>query len=357
MVSALRAAALASARYKEVSWLVVGTCLVASPVGRFPTGLGSIIRTLGALCGVAFVSDPPVPCFRPLLAYPGGPGAPRVVFNPIRSYAGSLAFLLPCGRCIGCRMTRARDWATRMHCEAQMHPASTFLTLTYEDGQLPSDGSISKRTIQLFMKRLRKAVAEPIRYFACGEYGDENWRPHYHAIVFGYGFPDRKPWRMSPTGHPLYRSELLERVWTFGNAEVGEVTHASAGYVARYCLKKLTPTSERGMAHYFRPHPVTGEFHQVAPEFALMSSRPGIGGSWFAEYARDAFPSDFLVIDGSKRPVPTYYKRKLSELEQLVVTSKRKARARENAENSTPERLAVREELQKLRANQLKRTL
>lgn len=264
-----------------------------------------------------------------------------------------MPFLLPCGGCIGCRLAKARDWATRMKHEAQLHDDNCFITLTYEDAQLPEDGSISKRALQLFFKRLRKETDVRLRYFACGEYGDANLRPHYHAIIFGYGFPDKVFWRNSPRGFPLYRSPLLERVWTFGHSEIGAVSHQSAGYVARYALKKVG--GDPAARHYERPHPETGEIFQVAPEFALMSRKPGIGTGWFDQFRMDCFPSDYVVIDGRKQPVPKFYKRKLTELQQLALKPKRLAVARLDAANRTPERLATREELQHHRQAVLKR--
>jgi hypothetical protein len=34
-------------------------------------------------------------------------------------------------------------------------------------------------------------VCLKVRFFHCGEYGDLTRRPHYHALIFGYDFPDR----------------------------------------------------------------------------------------------------------------------------------------------------------------------
>lgn len=239
--------------------------------------------------------------------------------------------------------------------EASLHRENSFLSLTYEDRQLPEDGSISKRALQLFLKRLRKEIAPvSVRYFGCGEYGDDNGRPHYHAIIFGHAFlGDRYLWRTSPKGYPLYRSPTLERVWTFGHAEIGDVTTKSAGYVARYTLKKMT--GERAKDHYHRPHPITGVFYDLAPEFALMSNRPGLGAGWIDKYPMDVFPSDFVVVDGAKRNVPAYYKKKLDERQLLRLKALRMAQMRKDVLNRTPERLAVREELQAIRANKLKR--
>lgn len=243
-----------------------------------------------------------------------------------------------------------------MQHEASCHDNNAFITLTYRTENLPSDGSLSKRALQLFFKRLRFDIEpETVRYYACGEYGDHNLRPHYHAILFGYQFADLKPWRKTPNGDVLYRSDHLERLWPWGHCEVGHVTHQSCGYVARYALKKITGVS--AVAHYTRPHPATGELFEVIPEFALMSRRPGIGGEWFAKYASDCFPRDFVTVDGSKLPVPRYYALKLSEREKLRITAKRKAKAAEPQQkaNATESRLLVRNELQVIRQAKLQR--
>lgn len=236
-----------------------------------------------------------------------------------------------------------------------MHESSAFVTLTFADESLPSDLSVNVRDLQLFMKRLRKQFGR-VRFFACGEYGDEGGRPHYHVILFGVDFAsDRTLWRFSATGHQIYRSRSLELLWPFGHCELGSVTPEAGAYVARYCLKKLS--GEVGREQYVRSNVETGETWSVRPEFAVMSNRPGIGASWFERFRSDAFPSDFLVIRGRRVPVPRYYSKKLTEEEKLRVLVGRKKGARKHVANNTPERLAVREELQTLRARRLVRPL
>lgn len=237
-----------------------------------------------------------------------------------------------------------------------MHEVSSFVTLTYGPEHLPKDYSLSKRHLQTWVKRLRYLL-DPlrIRFFACGEYGGKNLRPHYHAIIFGYDFPDRTPWRQTASGEISYRSELLERSWTLGNSEVGSFTPKSAGYVAGYSLKKLT--GDRAERHYERMNPETGQIHQVLPEFVLMSTNPGIGLGWYAEHGRDAFSSDFLIIDGSKKPVPRYFKRKLDDsgdLNRHRVNQARKKAGRKPSRDKTDERLRAREEFAEHRASQRK---
>lgn len=256
---------------------------------------------------------------------------------------------IACGQCMGCRLDKAREWATRVTHEASLHRSNAFVTLTYDDRFLPEDGSLSVRAIQLFQKRLRKSVApQRLRFFSVGEYGDDTWRPHYHLIVFGHAFnADRFLWETSKGGDAYYRSPALEALWPYGHSRIGDVNPQSAAYVARYALKKITG-KERAQDHYLRPHPVTGELHRVIPEFARMSTSPGIGAGWLDKFRGDCFPSGFVVIDGEKRPVPKYYVKRatLTEREQLkrLVAAKRTARA--HAADNTPERLEAREALQ-----------
>lgn len=252
-----------------------------------------------------------------------------------------------------------------MH-EAQTHECNSFLTLTFADEHLPWDYSVSVRDVQLFMKRLRKSIAPAkVRFLACGEYGDEGLRPHYHIIIFGHDFSeDRIYWRNSPAGYPLYRSARLEKIWPFGHSEIGSVTRESASYVARYVLKKVT--GKAASEHYQRINPITGELVTVSPEFIVMSTggkngAGGIGLEWFKQYEADAFPSDYVIIDGTKQPIPRYYMRKKMERENLEhfsdsdetlkIRIARVERARVHADNNTPDRLAIREELAEIRSS------
>ena len=105
-----------------------------------------------------------------------------------------LISIIPCGKCIGCRLDKAQDWATRSLIEAKQWKNNCFITLTYNDKNLPKNGSLYKRDMTLFWKNLRyyhkgaesriyKGREEyPIRYFSCGEYGGEKGRPHYQLI-------------------------------------------------------------------------------------------------------------------------------------------------------------------------------
>lgn len=210
------------------------------------------------------------------------------------------------------------------------------------------------------MKRLRKALGRKVRFLMCGEYGDQFGRPHYHYIIFGEAFhADRELHSRSGSGELLYSSELLSKAWGLGLALVSDFSYATADYVARYTTKKITG---KAAADYYRRDlidPLTGEVRTVTVEqpFLLMSRAPGIGSRWFDEFKADAFPSDFVVHQGVKRPVPSFYKKRLSESELLRVNWKRAEAGRKHADNNTEERLDVRHESQFLRATRLKREL
>lgn len=216
--------------------------------------------------------------------------------------------------------------AVRAVHEAQMHSAegrgSCFVTLTFDDAHLPSDRSLSVSFIQRFHYRLRRAIG-PFRFLLSGEYGDRDQRPHYHAIYFGHDFrEDRYPWKQS-SGGVLYRSPTLERVWTYGHCLFADFTRETGGYTARYSTKKIG--GEEGEARYRRFDPLTGEVWNVRPEFLLASRSPGLGASWFDTFKADVFPSDYLIVDGKRVPVPRYYLNRLDEEERAAVAAERKA--------------------------------
>ncbi|WNK13985.1 MAG: replication initiator protein [Microvirus sp.] len=246
---------------------------------------------------------------------------------------------LRCGRCIGCRLSRAQMWSVRCVHEAQMHENSIFVTLTYSDEFLPGP-SLLYVDYQLFMKRLRESVG-PVRFFMCGEYGEENLRPHFHALLFGVDFEDRKS-----IGSNLYTSATLEKIWGKGHCPFGSVTKDSAAYVARYSVKKVN--GEAAKDHYSRVDSRTGEIVDCVPEFGRMSLRPGIGYTWFAKYWRDVYAArDGVVVDGTTVTAPRYYDDKLCDFAGDLIDDKKYERylrsLEYDVEESSLERLAVQE--------------
>lgn len=292
-------------------------------------------------------------CFRPLDATRLESG--EISFKA-RSGQGD-AIKLPCGQCIGCRIDRSRMWAVRCMHEASLHEENCFITLTYADEHLPKDGSLDYVDFQKFMKRLRKSAGQ-LRFYMCGEYGEMHWRPHFHAILFGYQFGDRKVWMRTGSGEMIYRSEQLERLWPFGHSSIGDVTLKSAGYVARYVMKKIT--GDLAESHYER---ITsdGEVVKLRPEFNRMSLKPGIGQKWFDKFYSDVYPGDAVVLEGGRkmRP-PRFYDVKYDAIEPYqfeAVKQDRILRAMAKASEYTPDRLAVAEEVLDSRIKLLKRSL
>lgn len=315
-------------------------------------------------------------CFRPLRAYrstektSGGKAA--LTFNPLKSHVEGSSFCVPCGRCIGCRIDRSRQWAMRCLHEAKCHGANCFITLTYDQQNVPVDYSVKLRDWQHFMKRLRHSSSEKIRFFACGEYGDQNLRPHYHALLFNYDFTDKK-YFTTRNGNRIYKSTTLDEIWGKSSLnEIGDVTFKSAAYCARYVMKKIN--GDRADDHYTRVSPIDGNVYRVDPEFAVMSRRPGLGADWFAQYQSDAFEvsnvevngrkfvrdvQDFIVVDGRRVVPPRFYTDKLSEEDRRAVKRARAAQAAkpQSKFNNSAERLAVREEVQAARLSRLQRKL
>ncbi|AXH76302.1 MAG: replication initiator protein [Microviridae sp.] len=293
-----------------------------------------------------------MPCYHPNPAWRTRSG--ELTLKPGQGVGFQL--LLPCGNCIGCRMQRSRETAVRCMHEARMHnDNNAFITLTYDDQHLPADHSLHKEDFQKFMKRLRKWHGGKLLYLMCGEYGETKSRPHFHALLFGCDFPDKTPWRKS-RGHTIWRSQVLEKLWTFGYSEIGSVTFQSAAYVARYVLKK-----QSGPRVYEYTDPATGEVHKLLPEFTTRSLKPGIGESWFRAYKSDVYPHDFCVVKGTKVRTPRFYdvllERYHGEAELLRVKRDRIKKAYKYKDDQTPERLAVREKVQASQIKLLKRTL
>ena len=307
-----------------------------------------------------------MPCYSPLVAwrarYLNDSGKRPLVFKKEEGYE-DMEVQLPCGQCRGCRLENSRQWAIRCVHEAQMHDRNSFITLTYNDENLPEDRSISKEVLQKFFKRLRRRI-EPnkIRYFACGEYGEKKSRPHYHSIVFGYDFPDKILYSKTKAGDLLYRSRLLEEVWPYGFSSIGEVTFESAAYVARYVMKKekySDATDQKKKYEIDLRYSVvserTGEVFTLEREFALMSRRPGLGNKWFSEYKGD-LGKDFITVRGKKMTLPKYYDELLEEDDaEDLLRRKGKRLGKVKREDYTRERLMQKEKVKKAQINMLKR--
>lgn len=272
-----------------------------------------------------------------------------------KARVGSAYIALPCGQCHGCRLERSRQWAVRCLHEASQHNENCYITLTYDDEHLPTDGSLRYQDFQRFMKYLRKECGNGIRFYMAGEYGDIYQRPHYHACIFGYNFKDLVYIGKSEAGFPLYKSDFLARLWKHGYSSVGALTFESAAYVARYIMKKQ---SGIGALDVRTLNYATGEVDIRKPEFNNMSRRPGIGRTWFDKYFKDVFPNDQVIINNKVAKPPKYYDTllKTNDLDMSeIVKFYRVQDAVKQSEHTTPARLAVREQVSLANSNRYKR--
>jgi len=204
-----------------------------------------------------------------------------------------------CGQCLPCRIARRKMWTTRQVLESFTHEHNSFVTLTYAPEHEPADGSVQPRALQLFVKRLRAAVApHTFRFFSVGEYGDESSRPHYHLSLFGVSAYLIANGRVGV--------DHISRCWPFGFVDVQEFTRETAQYTCGYVIKKLTAKDDPRLAGRH-------------PEFARMSNRPGIGALAIPTIAQSLVRASSLEvgrlvrIHGRKEYIGPYLLRLLTE--------------------------------------------
>lgn len=246
--------------------------------------------------------------------------------------------LRSCGQCSGCRYRRRMDWAIRLEHEAKLHPDAIFLTLTYDDENLPHGGSLFHDHISDFVRALRqklkrKRIEATIRYFGVGEYGGELGRPHYHVILFGWFPPDvrlayvkRNFSRYSPEfqamfgaeGIKHYSSDIISSVWAKGMAHFSTVSPATMQYVTKFHIDKVTGDK----AVDFYQSSIGDEVYSLEPETARMSRMPGLGTGWIEKYWRDVYPRGHLITrNGVPFAPPKFYDRWLEDNKPEVFES------------------------------------
>lgn len=302
---------------------------------------------------------------------------------------------LPCGNCIGCRLDKARTWALRNYHESQMSSGSCFITLTFGDEatidnvfRLDQFKNLSRNAkfkearkrvntlvrgdFSAFIKRLRKELRNGfeyydssghkryfrlrsgLRFYACGEYGDLNSRPHYHALIYNFDFPG-KVYIATERGNVYWTHPVLERAWGYGFVYISDFTINTANYVSRYVTKKINGR-------------LKDEWYQgLEPEYQVCSNRPGIGRSWFEKFHKDVYPTDEVLYPTRKgkqvkmKP-PKYYDALYDKFSPEEFSEVKKVRELWISQHEklpffilerTPERLSVKEEIQRLRMKKL----
>ena len=225
---------------------------------------------------------------------------PKLIVNPYTHEK----IMVPCGQCIACQSRKAARYETQIQLEAQNSHAVVFVSLTYanshinrlkvvpvseerlydqnvyafvdsETGELIGQTTMCrddlkkvqnkaylfgdipylvKSDVQKFMKRLRKSLSqynnEKIRYYLCGEYGPEHFRPHFHILLFlksdVFLTPTRKTlqdfpkwtWEHCKAARPDAPLSVVEcavrESWRFGSVDAELAKGGCARYVSSY---------------------------------------------------------------------------------------------------------------------------
>ncbi len=315
-----------------------------------------------------------MPCYSPLKGYKdlttGG-----LVFDKTNAHS---PLEVACGQCFGCRVDHRLMWSIRIIHEASMHldhHGNSWATLTYRspssctdeqyrNGQyVPQDYSLRPSHVSDFIRSLRRGNPDHrIRYFYCGEYGDDNERPHYHICIFNHSFDDQYLWK-DDEGLYTYTSESLQKHWPWGFTTVAELNLRTAAYTAGYAFKKIT--GKRAIEHYLRCDE-NGEAYWLMPEYIRMSTgrgKPsGLGASFYEKYTSDIFPADVSPVPshGVRQLVPRYYQNILAEQNPEMLESIKELRQdfiKKHAADFTPERLRDKYICARAKERDLKRNL
>lgn len=211
--------------------------------------------------------------------------------KPFPLKQGTKVHMLPCGKCLVCLQSKRNDWAFRLTEEHKVSKSAYFVTLTYDRKHLPEYGTLVKRDLQLYMKKLRlKDDKARIRYYAVGEYGSKTKRPHYHVLLFNS------------------TEDNIRNAWDKGLVHIGHVTAASVAYVLKYLVQPEVAPSKK------RYDDVTESWVEVYQRpFSLMSRAYGIG----AHYLTDSMVAwhksggkNYALVSGTNTKIrlPRYYK-------------------------------------------------
>lgn len=236
-----------------------------------------------------------------------------------KTYKGDM-LKVPCGKCIGCRLDYSRDWANRCYLESLSSKNNYFMTLTYNNENIPKTTDINqverptlnKQDLVKFLKRLRitwqrKYNNKKIRFFACGEYGSKYARPHYHIIIFNIEIKELK-YQTTIRNNNYYINKEIEKIWGKGFVSISRFTRETAEYTAKYMLKKVKGAEARKFY----------ENLNIVPEYTTMSKQPGIGAEWFNKNTKRIWEQDSIpTLKKGKyklQKLPKFYDNKLKKI-------------------------------------------
>lgn len=247
---------------------------------------------------------------------------------------GNYMMMIPCDKCIGCKLDYSREWANRGYLESKLWTNNWFLTLTYdetnlyipdeiedddgftycrEDAEIDWKGCLVPKEAKKFMHDLRQHMERKyknvgIRFMECGEYGDKGERPHYHFILYNLDLPLEDLYNpVIKNNEVYYQSHTIDKLWKKGIYNITEVSWNTIAYVARYITKKINGNQSSGMY---------AEKGQIK-EFFNVSRMPGIGQGYFEKYWKDIYKNDEIIVKNRngviKSKPPAYFDRLLEK--------------------------------------------
>lgn len=258
--------------------------------------------------------------------------------------------IIPCGQCIGCRLDYSREWANRGFLESKLWEQNWFATLTYDDDHIVIEdyledrngitwtnegdweGNLIPKDLQQFLKNIRQIMKreydqDGIRFMACGEYGGETARPHYHVIFFNLNLPIEDLYHPRIINKEIYyQSHILERAWGKGICNISEASWNNIGYTARYITKKINGEGSEEL------YAANGKIK----EFMRVSRMPGIGEGFYRKHWQEIYANDEIIIKnkaGIIKCKPPKYFDKLMEKEHPEEFKEIKAKRKFLAEN------------------------
>lgn len=205
---------------------------------------------------------------------------------------------VPCGSCVSCLSQKRNQWTYRLQKERSSSDYSFFLTLTYNEENIPvkiNEGLpyfvFNKKHVQDYLKRVRFMVSKinkdlVCRYYCVSEYGKKTLRPHYHMQFFVKN--DKNLQYLKSI------CKILEAEWTFGYFQRKTTDDANIHYVTKYCIKSLDELDSKC----------------IDPPFILCSKRPYLGESAEDLISKQSI-QDKVFLNGFSMPTPRIYSEKL----------------------------------------------